>query len=339
MCRARSRYSSFALSSVILSFFLLGDVKAASPLLIAYGGHNETMAPLWVGIAKGSFRKHGLDPQVLQTRSGQIMMATLATGGASLVWAAPSSALSATVGGMKIGCFAAGSSKMARELIVRKGIGSIEDLRGKTFGVQSIGGGGWLSMMVALDGLGVEPDKYKLNLRVIGDTATQTQALISGNTDAAILPYSFADIAKRAGARSLADLGTVKITYQATVFCYQKNSAIPFETIVGLTKGLIEALVYIEDQSHKREVIEVLKKNLRLSREEDGEASYRVARQQMPSLDVALNPEVWRLIQRIVARLNPKVQEVDLEQLIMNNTVKSLEESGFLPEMRKKFGQ
>ena len=133
-------------------FGLTGYVYAAGPLLIAYGGHNETMAPLWVGIEKGLFRKHGLDPRVLQTRSGPIMMATLASGGAPLVWAAPSSALNATVGGMKLGCFAVGSNKMPRELIVRKGIDSIEDLRGKTFGVQSIGGGFWLSTMVPLTG-------------------------------------------------------------------------------------------------------------------------------------------------------------------------------------------
>ena len=85
--------------------------------------------------------------------------------------------------------------------------------------------------------------------------------------------------------------------------------------------------------------MEVLKKNLRLSREEDIEASYKVTRQQMPTLDVAPSPEVWRLIQRIVARINPKVQEVDLDQLIVTSAARNLEESGFLPEMRKKFAQ
>src|SRR5262245_65257284 len=111
------RFSSLAFSLFIFTLVLTGYVYAAGPLLIAYAGHNETMAPLWVGIEKGLFRKHGLDPRVLQTRSGPIMMATLASGGAPLVWAAPSSALSATVGGMKLGCFAVGSNKMPRELI------------------------------------------------------------------------------------------------------------------------------------------------------------------------------------------------------------------------------
>ena len=340
MRTTNSRYLFLARSLIILYLLLHGTVHAAGPLLIAYGGFNETMSPLWVGIEKGLFRKHGFDPRVLQTRSGPIMMATLASGGAPLVWAAPSSAISATVGGMKMGCFAVGSNKMPRELIVRKGIESIEDLRGKTFGVQSIGGGFWLSTMVGLDGLGLDPDKYKFNMRVLGDTTTVTQALISGNVDAAIIPYSFADMAKRAGARSLADLGAVKITFQATAICSQKDSAaISPETMVGLTKGLVEALVYIQDTSHKRDVMEVIKKNLRLSKEEDVEASYRVTRQQMPNLDVAPNPDVWKLIRRLVSRINPKVQEVDLEQLIANSAVRNLEESGFLPEMRKKFGQ
>ena len=85
--------------------------------------------------------------------------------------------------------------------------------------------------------------------------------------------------------------------------------------------------------------MEVLKRNLRLSKDEDIEASYKVTRQQMPSLDVAPNPEVWKLIRRLVSRINPKVQEVDLDQLIVSSAVRNLEESGFLPEMRKKFAQ
>ena len=335
-----SSFALYVIALVILAVCLRGHAAAAESQLIAYGGHNETMAPLWVGIEKGLFRKHGIDPRVLQTRSGPIMMATLASGGAPLVWAAPSSALSATVGGMKLGCFAVGSNKMPRELIVRKVIDSIEDLRGKTFGVQSIGGGFWLSTMVALDGLGIDPDKYKLNMRVLGDTTTVTQALTLGNVDAAVIPYSFADMAKRAGARSLADLGTLKFFYQATAMCSRKDAtAVSPEIMIALTKGFVEALVYIQDPSHKREVMEVLKKNLRLSRDEDIEASYKVTRQQMPSLDIAPSPDVWRLIQRIVSRINPKVQDVDLDQLIVTGAVRNLEESGFLPEMKKKFAQ
>ena len=314
---------------------LVGKLHGAGPVLIAYGGFNETMAPMWVGVEKGLFKKYGADAHVLQTRSGPIMMATLASGGVPMVWAAPSSALNSSASGMKLGCFAAGNNRLPRELIVRKGIDSLDDLRGKTFGVQSIGGGAWLSTMVALDALGLDPDKYKLNVRVIGDTGTQTQALVSGNIDAAILPYSYADIAKRAGARSLADAGALKIVYQATVLCALKDSNIVTpEMTIGLTKGLIESLIYILEPANKREVVAMLKRNLRLGKDED--AAYRVAQLQMPNVEVGLNHDSWKTVRRLVARINPKVQEIDLDQVIVSSVMQNLEASGFMAEMRKR---
>ena len=94
---------------IIVIFLASGASPASGELLVAYGGHNETMAPMWVGVDRGLFRKRGVDPRVLQTRSGPIMMATLASGGAPLVWAAPTSAISAALGGMKLSCFAVGN--------------------------------------------------------------------------------------------------------------------------------------------------------------------------------------------------------------------------------------
>jgi len=327
----------FCCGLFIVSLSPATKALAAAPLLIAYGGHNETMIPLWVGIEKGIFRKYGVDPRVLQTRSGPIMMATLASGGVPLVWAAPSSALNSSVSGFKLTCFAAGNNRIPRELIVRKGIESLEELRGKSFGVQSIGGGFWLSTMGALEALKIDPDKYKLNMRVLGDTGTVTQALVTGNVDAMVVPYSYADMAKRAGARSLADVGTVNMVFQLTVMCAPKDSTtINHETMVNLTKGLVDSLVFILDPANKRDVSEALKKNLRLSKEEDVEAAYKVARLQMPNLDIAPNVEAWQLFKRLLVKVNPKVQEADLDQIITGSVVQQLETSGFMAEMRKK---
>jgi NitT/TauT family transport system substrate-binding protein len=331
---------SFAGWFLIALLLLVAEARAAGPLLIAYGGHNETMIPLWVGIEKGIFRKYGVDPRVLQTRSGPIMMATLASGGVPVVWAAPGSAISTAVSGLKLTCFAVGNNRMPRELIVRKGIASLEDLRGKSFGVQSIGGGFWLATVVALEALGIDPEKLKLVMRVLGDTGTVTQALITGNVDAMVVPYSYADMAKRAGAHALADVGSVNLVFHATAMCMPRDhSSGSRETMVALTKGLIDALAFILDPANKRDVAEALRKNLRLSKDEDVEAAYRVSRLQMPNLDVAPNLEAWRSFKRLLARVNPKVQEADLEQIITGSVVRELEESGFLAAVRKRLAR
>jgi hypothetical protein len=59
----------------------------------------------------------------------------------------------------------------------------------------------------------------------------------------------------------------------------------------------------------------------------------------MPNLDIAPNLEAWKTYRRILARVNPKVQEADLEQIITGSVAKSLEASGFLPDMRKRLAR
>ena len=327
----------FSCGLVLALPLLVGKLHGAGPVLIAYGGFNETMAPMWVGVERGLFKKYGADAHVLQTRSGPIMMATLASGGVPMVWAAPSSALNSSASGMKLGCFAAGNNRLPRELIVRKGIDSLDDLRGKTFGVQSIGGGAWLSTMVALDALGLDPDKYKLNMRVIGDTGTQTQALVSGNIDAAILPYSYADIAKRAGARSLADAGALKIVYQATVLCALKDSNIVTpETTIALTKGLIESLIYILEPANKREVVADAQ-----TKPAPGQRRGRrsgVSRRAIANAQRRSRSQSRFLENRAApgGAYQSQSSRIDLDQVIVSSVMQNLEASGFMAEMRKR---
>ena len=127
------------------------------------------------------------------------------------------------------------------------------------------------------------------------------------------------------------------MVFQLTVMCVPKESAaVNQEAMLGLTKGIVESLVFIADPVNKRDVGESLKKNLRLSKEEDIEAAYKVARLQMPNLDVAPNPEAWRLFKRLLAKVNPKVQDADLDQIITGSMAQQLEASGFMAEMRKK---
>jgi ribosomal protein L29 len=81
--------------------------------------------------------------------------------------------------------------------------------------------------------------------------------------------------------------------------------------------------------------MDVLKKNLRLTKAEDVEASYKVLRL-MTTMDVAPNPEAWRTIQKIVARVNGKVAQVELEQVLNGSFVQRLEKTGFLTEARQR---
>lgn len=316
----------------------LPAVHAQDKVLVAYAGHNETAAPMWVGIEAGLFKKRGLDVGMLQVRSGPILMATLGSGSVQVVYSASSSAINAISGGMRINCIAFPVNRIARELMTRREIKSLEELRGKTFGVQSIGGGFWLQTMLLLDHLKVDPDKYQLKIRVIGDTSTITQALITGQIDAAVLPYSFSERAKGTGFHSLADAGELKGALQITGLCAQRDFILRSRDLaLRLIQGMVEAVVYIQDPKNKAHVMQVLKKNLRFDKLEETEMSYNVLRK-VATLEVDLDLEAWRATQKIISQVNPKVGQADLNQLLDRSLVRSLEESGFLPEMRRRLG-
>jgi ABC-type nitrate/sulfonate/bicarbonate transport system substrate-binding protein len=316
----------------------LSTTFAQSPpiILVAYAGQNETVGPMWVGIEKGTFKKYGLDVRLVQMRNGSLSMATLSSGQVQYNYGSPGNALSAAVGGMKIQCVASPVQKIPRELIARKEIRTIEDLRGKTFGVQSIGGGFWLQTMIALDQLGIDPEKYDLKMRILGDTATVTQALGSGGVDATVIPYSFSEAAKRAGANVLADIGKLNFPYQGTTLCFLRDStAASPDQVSRLLKGMADAVLLIHDPAAKPEIVEILRKAFRFPRPEDAEASYKVLTI-MATLDMAPDPAAWKIVQKVIAKINPKVAQVELTQVLNPSAVQSLEQSGFLPEARKK---
>ena len=102
-----------------------------------------------------------------------------------------------------------------------------------------------------------------------------------------------------------------------------------------LLKGLIDAVVLIHDPSAKTDIVEILRKAFRFPKPQDAEASYKVLTI-MATLDMTPDPNAWKLVQKITARINPKVAQVDLSQVLNPLPMRSLEESGFLAEARKK---
>jgi NitT/TauT family transport system substrate-binding protein len=338
---ARKSLPNFALFVAFVVTWTVALSSSASgqsspPILVAYAGQNETVGPMWVGIEKGTFKKYGLDLQLVQLRNGALSMSTLASGQVQYNYGSPANALSAAAGGMRLQCVASAVQKIPRELVARKEIRTLEDLRGKTFGVQSIGGGFWLQTMIALDYLGLDPEKYDLKMRILGDTATVTQAIGSGAVDAAVIPYSFSEAAKRAGANVLADIGKLPIPYQGTTICFLRDSPSSSPDVIQrLLKGLVDSVLLIHNPNAKTDVTEILRKMFRFPRLEDAEASYNVLRQ-MATIELLPDAAAWKIVQRIVTRINPKVAQVDLNQLNNPSFVRSLEESGFLAEARRR---
>jgi ABC-type nitrate/sulfonate/bicarbonate transport system substrate-binding protein len=221
------------------------------------------------------------------------------------------------------------SSHNTYDLIARTNIKRAEDLRGKTFGITSIGGTTWMGAMLWLEHFGLEPQRDKILLQVVGDQTVQAQAVETGIVDAAVLDGVFSRRLKQKGLTLLGNYSELnqRIVGQAMIvpnLFLQKSP----EIVEAYLKGEIEAVAFAFGPKNKAVVIRTLMKRLKVdaaSAEEGYQDLLRgVDRKPFPSL------EGMRNVQRLMKIRTPKIGEVKLEEVIDSRIMRKLDESGFI---------
>ncbi|HEX2930697.1 MAG TPA: ABC transporter substrate-binding protein, partial [Candidatus Binatia bacterium] len=164
---------------VYLAFFLFSrtDLLAAAAkakVVIAHAAMNFRVAPLWVAQDQGFFSKYGIDPEVIYRRGGPTLLSGMLSGDIQIGWTA-SAIIAPVAEGADFVIVAGFNNRVTDDLVVRAGIKRPEDLRGKRFGVQSIGGGGWMGAMLGLESLGLDPRRDDIRVLVVGDSTVRGQ--------------------------------------------------------------------------------------------------------------------------------------------------------------------
>jgi len=133
----------------------LSASKAAAPLprvVTAFASFSEKEGAIFVAEDQGFFRKYGLDVKHVFVSSGSIALSALASGDAHFFTGSPTGAtLGAVAGGLDVVFVAGLVNKLNGTFAVEPSIKTPAELKGKTLGVQSIGGGIWMITMLLLN--------------------------------------------------------------------------------------------------------------------------------------------------------------------------------------------
>ena len=332
--RAKEMLRSFSFALLCL-FLGVSFVQAADqPLIrIAHGAFNEKVAALWIGVEQGFFRKHGLNVEVINIRSGPQTMAALVSGDIQMAYTIPGSVLSAAAGGMDIAFFGGVVNRGDGDFVVAPSIRRGEELKGKRVGVQSIGGGVWSMTMLALEYLELEPTRDKILIMIVGDQSVLTQALATGNIDAAYVGYTFSTILKEKGFRVLVDMGKAPVPYQGLALATQRSYLRQNPQIVdSILRAVVESIAFIQNPARKEATIKSLMKNLRLKNVQEAESGYQ-ALQWLYSLDIKPNLKGIQNMHRLLAMTNPKMKSVKSEDVIDESAVQRVEKTDFYRDL------
>jgi NitT/TauT family transport system substrate-binding protein len=158
------------------------------------------MLPVYFAQDRGLFKSEGIDP-VIVTMSGRLQ--AIALGAGEIDYAASvETILRAALQGMPFKIIVYMNAKMSVVLVTAPEIKSVADLRGKTVGVTSLGGGleyALREILIQKGGLNPERDVRALSIGM----PEQMTGLLSGSLQGAMLVPPFDGIMARKGYRRL----------------------------------------------------------------------------------------------------------------------------------------
>jgi ABC-type nitrate/sulfonate/bicarbonate transport system substrate-binding protein len=219
-------------------------------------------------------------------------------------------------------------NKLNGAFVVEPSIKTPADLKSKTIGVQSIGGGIWMITMLLFNHWELDLKRDNIKFRVLGDFSVLTQSLASHLIDGAYLSYTFASKMERQGFPILADLAKLPIPYQNTGVIARRSfvNASP-DIVERFLRGLAEGVAFAMDPANKTAVMKSLAKGLRLPRTEDALEGYEgmltlYQRQIYPTTEGIRNAI------QVIGTTNEKIRSLKAENLVDDRFVKKLEHEG-----------
>jgi len=298
----------------------------------AYASIGTRSAPLWAAEEYGIFRKHGIEPQVIFVRGAPTLVAALTSGDMDIGYTGGTAVLGASTAGIDLKILAVLTNRVTYDLVARPGIKSAEDLRGKRFGVTSIGGTLWMGGVLGLEKLGIDSSRDDIRFLVLGDQVVLSQALEDNRIDATVLDMVFSKRLAQKGFPILAELHKTNLPITSTSIVarqayIQKNP----QLMENFMKAVMEGIAFVLGPPNKTATIKLLQRRLHVSEREAEEGFVDMLigmdKKPFPSMDGLRN------IQRLMKLRNPKMANIKVEDLVDDQILRRLDESGYIDKL------
>jgi ABC-type nitrate/sulfonate/bicarbonate transport system substrate-binding protein len=230
------------------------------------------------------------------------------------------------------------TARLSNCLVVRPGINTRDQLRGKRLGARVTGAAMWIHTVIALEALGLGSVEDQISIAEIGDPSDIMRALESGAIDGAVLARAQCEQLSRRGYSILLDLFPLNVhgAPDALAVTAQFLAENPKAT-EGIVTGFIEAAAFTLSPDKKPIVLETIKTEMRITDDAIAENALHelsriLARKPYPSI------EHLRNMQRIMSTVNPRVLGVTMEDMLHDDFVRRLDASGAIDRICADYG-
>jgi ABC-type nitrate/sulfonate/bicarbonate transport system substrate-binding protein len=307
--------------------------NAQEKLRLAWAGFSPTNSPIWVIEDRKLMQKQGVQPEIIAISASPTVLQALLANEIDAASISVTTLTSSRLAGADTVMILGVVGTFVDHIVSVSNITAIEQLKGKTAGVNRLGSTSDLGLRLALRKLGVDPEK---DVKIIptGGTAERFAALSKGITQFTIIPEPFLTQAEKLGFRNLYNITDLKIPFWW-------NGILSREAIVKtkrplllkLTRAMIEAIHIIKTE--KEYAKGLIKKNLGVADPEGLERAYKEYSNVFPEVPYPTPDGVKTMLDDMTAK-TPKAASADPRTYVDLSLVAELEKSGFIKQLYKK---
>jgi len=319
---------------VLLAQASSGNVMA-EPLRIGIPGLSAEFTPVWAAQDRGLLKKYGFETEVIAMQGGT-QLAQAIIGGSIPIAVMGGAYLTAAARGADLVMIATHIDRFPYSLIVKPNLKRVEDLRGSRLAISRFGSSSDAGLRVALQKLGLNPEKDVTILQVGGQTE-RFAALKAGSVDGTVVIPPLSSAAQRLGYNSLINMTKLGITYpQEGVVVSRQTIASRREMVSRFLKAYLESVKEIK--SDKEFAIGVMARHLRMDRKKDREAledSFQeVVLDQMLRIPT-VNLEAIRMGLELLGKDKPAGASNNPRDYVDASLMQELVKSGFTEQLYK----
>jgi NitT/TauT family transport system substrate-binding protein len=315
-----------------------GPTGAQTKITVGVAAMSPRTIPLLIAQEQGLFGKQGIEARIVLIKGAPTLVASLISGDIEVGYTGGTAVLGAASQGLYLRILSSISSKLTHSMVAAPNFKTAEQLRGKRFGIQSIGGSTWMHTILGLEHVGLDVKRDNINLLVIGDSVLIGQSLEAGRIDGAVLDGALVRRLKAKGFSVIADMtpANIPMLNQAIVVS-QEFSQKRADVAEKILMALVESLAYTLSPANKAVVAKTMMRRFRIDDASIVEEGYQdlltsIERKPLPSL------EALRNIRRLMAMQTPKAANVKVEELIDARLIRKLDENGYMDKIAAAYG-
>ena len=327
------RIACLVASIYLITGMAAAEVEAQDKMRVGLSSVSGLHAAIWVAEAKGIFRKHGVDAEVIVTGQGGVAgISALLANDIQMVNSAGDVLVAAALRGGDTVMVASVINKGLQRLVTKQDIKAPPDLKNKRIGVTRIGAVSHSVLLMMLQRWKMNPNDVQV--MQLGSSPSMLASMDKGGIEGAVLTIPSMFVAEDRGYRVLLDMADTDIYYLHTMVAttrhYIKANR---DKVLRFLRGYVEGIAFVKQ--NKKESLDIVGKKLRIGPEQERTLERSLDLMTAKYYEQVPYPSLRGVetVLGFVEKDNPKAKGADPKAFVDDSLLREIEQSGFVKKL------